>query len=73
MTLLTICDVSGLGTPCSPTDAAAPAPAAPLVAEDELDDGLFANVNEELEEGMEREVYLRFGKGQFKDLKDSIV
>ena len=51
--------MSGLGTPCSPTDAVEAA--APLVAEDELDDGLFANVKEELEEGMDREVYLRFG------------
>ena len=59
MTSLTICDVSGLGTPCSPTDAVAAE--APLVAEEELDDGLFANVKEELEEGMDREVYLRFG------------
>ena len=57
---LTICDVSGLGTPCSPTAAAAPPPAAPLVAADELDDGLLAKVRDELDEGREREVYLGF-------------
>ena len=55
---LTICDVSGLGTPCSPTAAAAPPPAAPLVTADELDDGLLAKVSDELDEGREREVYL---------------
>ena len=57
---LTICDVSGLGTPCSPTAAAAPPPAAPLVAADELEDGLLAKVRDELDEGREREVYLGF-------------
>ena len=40
--------------------AAAPTPAAPLVAAEELDDGLLAKVRDELEEGREREVYLRF-------------
>ena len=60
MMSLTICDVSGLGTPCSPTAAAAPTPAAPLVTADEFDDGLFVKVREELEEGREREVYLKF-------------
>ena len=50
---LTICDVSGLGTPCSPIAAAAPPPAAPLVAADELDAGLLAKVRDELEEGRE--------------------
>ena len=64
MISLTICDVSGLGTPCSPTAAAAPPPAAPLVAADELDDGLLAKVRDELDEGREREVYLRMERSQ---------
>ena len=52
--------MSGRGSPCSPTAAEAPPPPAPFVAAEELADGLFEKVREELEEGREREVYLEF-------------
>ena len=51
----TICDVSGLGTPCSTAAATAPPPAAPLVAAAEMAKGLLS---EELELGRESDVYL---------------
>ena len=56
--------MSGRGSPCSPTAAEAPPPPAPFVAAEELADGLFAKVREELEEGREREVYLRMERSQ---------
>ena len=51
----TICDVSGLGTPCSTAAATAPPPTAPLVAAAEMAKGLLS---EELELGRESDVYL---------------
>ena len=51
----TICDVSGLGTPCSTAAATAPPPTAPLVAAAEMVKGLLS---EELELGRESDVYL---------------
>merc|ERR1719471_1026855 len=49
-----ICDVSGLGTPCSTAAATAPPPTAPLVAAAEMAKCLLS---EELELGRESDVY----------------